>query len=286
MKTVQELTQELQIIETAFAETRQVAAGRATASYRVQSIQTKVILGQAEQHALIAAQAEVDKTIEADPHPDAGAVSGRPEAAHGGCTASRPEELHRRSEDGVRRRLGTVRRPLQGRPCPVPRTPADRRSISLVGQCGLPPYVGAVGAKPVATKPMSPAQEQAALELGSEFAAVSRLASSFKDEYSGDLRSTLQRQFGKVAGGAAPEATQEMTRWWSDQAMMDELPKRHELFGAALTATEQKSWQAAAINPSLSPEVIKKRLAARQEIMQITAERMKGNPSLPDAEDV
>lgn len=126
-------------------------------------------------------------------------------------------------------------------------------------------------------KPLTAAQEKAALELGSEFAMVNRLASTFKDEYSGDIRSSLQRQFGKWAGGAAPESTQEMTRWWSDQAMMDELPKRHELFGAALTANEQRSWNDAAINPSLSPDVIRKRLAVRQEIMANAAERMRAS---------
>lgn len=126
-------------------------------------------------------------------------------------------------------------------------------------------------------KPLTSQQEKAALELGSEFATVNRLASTFKDEYSGDIRSSIQRQFGKMAGGAAPQATQEMTRWWSDQAMMDELPQRHALFGAALTANEQRSWNDAAINPSLSPDVIRKRLAVRQEIMANAAERMRAS---------
>ena len=126
-------------------------------------------------------------------------------------------------------------------------------------------------------KPLSAPQEKAALELGSEYNAIRNLASTFKDEYSGDLRSSLQREFGKAAGGMAPEATQAMTRWWSDQAYMDELPKRHELFGAALTATEQRSWKDAAINPSLAPSVIRDRLATRQRIMEDAASRMKAS---------
>ena len=126
-------------------------------------------------------------------------------------------------------------------------------------------------------KPLSPPQEKAALELGGEYGNIRRLSDSFKDEYSGDLRSSLQREFGKAAGGFAPKDTQEMTRWWSDQAYMDELPKRHELFGAALTAVEQRSWKDAAINPSLSPKVIRERLATRQRIMEDAASRMRGS---------
>lgn len=126
-------------------------------------------------------------------------------------------------------------------------------------------------------KPLTNAQEKAALELGSEFATVNRLVSTFKPEYSGDLKSSITREFGKVAGGAAPQSVQDMTRWWSDQAMMDELPQRHALFGAALTATEQKSWKDAAISPNLAPDVIQKRLATRQQIMLDAAQRMKGS---------
>lgn len=59
--------------------------------------------------------------------------------------------------------------------------------------------------------------------------------------------------------------------------MMDALPQRHALFGAALTATEQKSWRDATISPNLSPDVIRERLAARQKIMADAAERMRGS---------
>lgn len=140
---------------------------------------------------------------------------------------------------------------------PIPGGPADRSGAGA--------------------KPMSASQEKAALELGAEFATVNRLASTFKPEYAGDTRSSIQREFGKTFGGAAPEKTQKMTAWWSEQDMMDSLPKRHELFGAALTPTETKSWNAATITPSMSPDKIKERLAVRQKIMTDTAARMQGS---------
>lgn len=126
-------------------------------------------------------------------------------------------------------------------------------------------------------KPLSAAQEKSALELGSNRSTLQMLSDTFKDEYAGDLRSTLQRKFGEVAGGAAPQATQNMTRWWADQAMFDELPQRHELFGATLTAGEKAAWAGAAISPNMSPDKIRERLAIRAKIYDAAEERMRGS---------
>lgn len=126
-------------------------------------------------------------------------------------------------------------------------------------------------------KPLSPAQEKAALELGSNRTRLQMLTDTFKDEYSGDVRASLEREFGKAAGGLAPKSTQDMTRWWADQAMFDELPQRHELFGATLTAGEKASWNAAAINPSLSPAKIRERLATRAKIYDAAEARMRAS---------
>jgi len=141
----------------------------------------------------------------------------------------------------------------------------------------LEPIPGGPADKKAADKPLSPAQEKAALGLGSERGNLKLLADSFKDEYSGDIRSSVQREFGKAAGGLAPKGTQEMARWWADQAMFDELPKRHELFGATLTGNEQKAWRSATISPDLAPSVIRERLAIRQKIVNDAAERMRAS---------
>ena len=131
---------------------------------------------------------------------------------------------------------------------------------------GLVPVPGGPADKPANTKPLPAKMEQEARALVGEIGTMSDLASQFNDNYSGDIRKSLERQIGNVAGGAAPKSTQDMARWWSDQAMFDELPKRHDMFGAALTATEQKAWRDAAINPGLAPDVIRKRLATRQQL--------------------
>lgn len=126
-------------------------------------------------------------------------------------------------------------------------------------------------------KPLTAAQEKAALELGSNRSNLQMLKDTFKDEYAGDLRSTIQRKFGEVAGGAAPEKTQEMTRWWANQAMFDELPQRHELFGATLTAGEKAAWASAAISPNMAPKQIRDRLAIRAKIYDDAEARMRGS---------
>jgi hypothetical protein len=126
-------------------------------------------------------------------------------------------------------------------------------------------------------RPLSPAQEKAALELGGELAGIQQLTATFKDEYSGSPGHSLKREVGKAAGGIASKDTQDMTRWWSDQAMFDELPKRHALFGATLTGNEQKAWRDAAISPTLDPKVIRERMATRQKIMNDAATRMRNS---------
>lgn len=149
-----------------------------------------------------------------------------------------------------------------------------RRTADQIGARGN----GSGGSSPSGDgKPLTNAQEKAALELGSNRSTLQRLTNDFKDDYAGDLRSTIQRKAGEFLGGAAPQSTQDMTRWWSDQAMFDELPQRHELFGATLTAGEKSSWANAAINPSMSPAKIRERLATRAKIYDDAEARMRGS---------
>lgn len=153
-----------------------------------------------------------------------------------------------------------------------------RRMPAVVVHTGGGGSRSAGGAGPLSDgKPLTAAQEKAALELGSNRSNLEMLANTFKDEYSGDIRSTLQRKFGETAGGLAPEKTQEMTRWWANQAMFDDLPQRHELFGATLTAGEKAAWAQAAINPSMSPKAIRDRMDIRRKIYNDAEARMRGS---------
>lgn len=63
-KSLEELQSELALLQAELATTRKHAAERATLAYTLQSVQTKVILGQAELHELEAAKVAQEKSIE------------------------------------------------------------------------------------------------------------------------------------------------------------------------------------------------------------------------------
>lgn len=65
MKSLPEYQQDLVTIEQALQEARKTANQRATISYQLQTTQTKMLLGQAEQSELQAVQANLDTCIEA-----------------------------------------------------------------------------------------------------------------------------------------------------------------------------------------------------------------------------
>lgn len=66
----------------------------------------------------------------------------------------------------------------------------------------------------------------------------------------------LAEQFG---GGA------DVTNYWQRFAGNENV-QRHEIFGATLTAGENKAWQQYTVNPSMDPEIIQRNLQARAAI--------------------
>lgn len=107
---------------------------------------------------------------------------------------------------------------------------------------------------------------------------LSKLYDSFKDEYAGKgAMGAPAVAIGSALGSWAPESKdsvfsriasdQPTVNWWREFKMMQELPKRHELFGAALTPNEQRSWdRAQAISPNSDPKVVKNTLAQLHKI--------------------
>ena len=79
-----------------------------------------------------------------------------------------------------------------------------------------------------------------------------------------------------VSDGAPPEKLaqiQDSVMWWSNFKYFQEMPTRHEYFGAALTAPEQASWkQALLITPSTDPSIVKEKLEALHTMARKVAE--------------
>jgi len=67
MKTVEQLEQDLAILQTALKDTQAIVNERGTRSYVVQSMTSRVVLGNATKQDLIAAQAALEECVEALP---------------------------------------------------------------------------------------------------------------------------------------------------------------------------------------------------------------------------
>jgi hypothetical protein len=100
------------------------------------------------------------------------------------------------------------------------------------------------------------------------------LTSSFKDEFGGYKTQTLG-QYANAAQrylGAGPQS-QEGATWWQNYDR-NRSTTRVELFGTALTATERQDWEAADINPGMTPETIKKNLAMQDAAAKRAASKL------------
>jgi hypothetical protein len=104
---------------------------------------------------------------------------------------------------------------------------------------------------------------------GSQLNNINRVGSSFDNSFSapntgfgGDLSNWIARHMTGRSQGMRRAA-----QWWQDYQRNVELVERHEMFGAALTPTEQSAWRAADINPNMAPDMIRANLATRHRIM-------------------
>lgn len=118
---------------------------------------------------------------------------------------------------------------------------------------------------------MSPSDIRTLRNEGSILGTTGRLQQTFQDRYSmpgsivgGDVRNWMGRNLPE--GMTQPQA-REAASWWQDYYRNSELTERHELFGAALTATEQAAWRSAAINPNMNAATIRENLAQRQRVL-------------------
>jgi hypothetical protein len=125
------------------------------------------------------------------------------------------------------------------------------------------------------------------LDAGKGIDSMKRIADSFKDVYAGGVTGTPGVEMSNYAARNFPKALEyfaepktiagmrEKAEFWANQKYFDEMPTRHTMFGAALTAPEIASWKAAAIQPGMDPKDIKSNLALRKTIAENAAERMR-----------
>lgn len=106
-------------------------------------------------------------------------------------------------------------------------------------------------------------------EEGTKARNINRFSSTFKDMYSGwgsraigDAAMTTARNLPIFTG---PE-TEEAAGWWQDYDRYKNMV-RNELFGSALTATEQAAFEKADINPGMDPKIVRQNLSRQKELI-------------------
>lgn len=107
-----------------------------------------------------------------------------------------------------------------------------------------------------------------------EFMGLVNAEKSYKDEFAPVIPGTagLENLIASTAGLPSSEIMEEGSEFWREWKRLSELEQRHELFGSALTESEQREWRAATINPNMKPEMIRAHLKKRGEHARKMAE--------------
>jgi hypothetical protein len=102
-----------------------------------------------------------------------------------------------------------------------------------------------------------------------------RLAETFQDSYGG-YPLKAGGEFANVMGGKFGGPNEAQAQWWASHEANDNVA-RNALFGASLTAGEQKAWDKTTINPGMSPSMIKARMTERQDLIDAKRNTTIGN---------
>ncbi|MBW8366800.1 MAG: hypothetical protein K0M70_02950 [Arenimonas sp.] len=102
---------------------------------------------------------------------------------------------------------------------------------------------------------------------------ITDLVGSFKPEFAGNVAGgTLENMAGRLGGERLGLATQGQADWWQQYDRLKNVV-RNELFGAALTATEQAAFEAADITPNMDPTIVANNLGKQGEIVRRALDR-------------
>ena len=98
-------------------------------------------------------------------------------------------------------------------------------------------------------------------ELSDRAEGVEAMKDSFKPEFAGPGGALK-----KAVGAWVPGVDTNSANWWKDYQQRAALVERHQLFGTALSAGEQKAWADATISPGMTADTIQHNLEKRSEI--------------------
>jgi hypothetical protein len=123
------------------------------------------------------------------------------------------------------------------------------------------------GGQPIGGKerPLSTSEVDKITAIDVSSGTQQRLAETFQDAYGGyPLKSA--GEIANVMGAKFGGPNEAQAQWWASHEANDNVT-RNLLFGASLTAGEQKAWERTTINPGMSPSMIRARMAERQALI-------------------
>jgi hypothetical protein len=124
-------------------------------------------------------------------------------------------------------------------------------------------------------RPLTTGEVEKITSIDNAFGTQKRLADTFEDSYGGY---TLKAggELANIIGGKFGGDNQAQSEWWASHDANDNVA-RNALFGASLTAGEQKAWEKTSINPGMSPSMIKNRMTERQNLIDAKRKTTIGN---------
>jgi hypothetical protein len=123
------------------------------------------------------------------------------------------------------------------------------------------------GGQPIGGKerPLSTSEVDKITAIDVSSGTQQRLADTFQDAYGGyPLKSA--GEIANVMGAKFGGPNEAQAQWWASHEANDNVT-RNLLFGASLTAGEQKAWERTTINPGMSPSMIRARMTERQALI-------------------
>lgn len=114
-------------------------------------------------------------------------------------------------------------------------------------------------------KPLPSGEVNKITEIDTTLGAQKRLKETFDDKYAG-YKLQMGGELANVIGSKFGGDNQAQAEWWASHAANDNIA-RNALFGASLTAGEQKAWERTSINPGMSPSMIRNRMAEREALI-------------------
>ena len=133
----------------------------------------------------------------------------------------------------------------------------DTGELMPVTQGGVP-----IGSK---ERPLPTSEVEKITSIDNAFGTQKRLADTFKDSYGG-YSLKIGGELANIFGGKFGGENQSQSEWWASHDANDNVA-RNALFGASLTAGEQKAWKKTSINPGMSASMIKNRMTERQDLI-------------------